>query len=215
MPWSEVLMQIHDRNYIRWLEKMRTQSNKRNHDKYCEFHRDHGHDTENCFDLHNHIEDLIKRGYLSRFIKSEKLTQEEQCMEDARPPPRAPPASVIHVIPGGIAVGGESSSGNKKYARLCEIDNRGQKNKHSQTITFTNDDLWGVQNPHDDALVITAELAHLEIRRILVDTGSSADVLFEDSFEKLDIDKERLTPVNTPLMSFFGENNSSPTDWRR
>ncbi|XP_010243143.1 PREDICTED: uncharacterized protein LOC104587294 [Nelumbo nucifera] len=46
---------------------------------------------------------------------------------------------------------------------------------------------------------------HFEIRRILVDTGNSTDVLFEDTFEKLCIDKERPTPINTPLMCFSGE----------
>ncbi|XP_010271735.1 PREDICTED: uncharacterized protein LOC104607732 [Nelumbo nucifera] len=145
-------------------EKMKTQSNKRNHDKYCEFHRDHGHDMENCFDLRNHIEDLIRHGYLGGFIKSEKPAQEEQHTEDARPPPPAPPAAVIHVISGGIAARGESSLGRKKYARLCEIDNWGHKRKRDQTITFTDDDLRGVQIPHDDALVITAKVVNLEIR---------------------------------------------------
>ncbi|XP_010275843.1 PREDICTED: uncharacterized protein LOC104610766 [Nelumbo nucifera] len=124
-----VLMQIHDRNYILWHEKMKTQSNKRNHDKYCDFYRDQGHDTENCFDLRNHIEDRIKRGYLGGFIKSEKSAQEEKHTEDARPSPRTPPTGVIHVISGGVAAGVESSSGRKKYVRLCKIDNRGNKKK--------------------------------------------------------------------------------------
>ncbi|XP_010264144.1 PREDICTED: uncharacterized protein LOC104602228 [Nelumbo nucifera] len=205
MPRFEVLMQIHDHNYVHWPEKMKMQSNKRNHDKYCEFYIDHGHDTKNCFDLCNHIKDLVRRGYLGGFIKSEKLAQEEQHAEDARPPPRAPPTGVIHVISGGIAAGGESSSGCKKYARLCEIDNRGHKKKCGQTITFTDDDLRRIQTLYDDALVITIEVANLGMRRVLVDTGSSVDVLFEDAFEKLGIEKERLTPVNTTLMGFLGE----------
>ncbi|XP_010245427.1 PREDICTED: uncharacterized protein LOC104588977 [Nelumbo nucifera] len=163
IPLSKVLVQIHDHSYVRWPEKMKTQGNKRNHDKYCKFHRDHGHDTENCFDLRNHIEDLIRHGYLGGFIdKSEKPTQQEQRTEIARPPPRAPPASAIH----------------------------GHKKKRNQLITFTNDDLRGVQAPYDDALLITAEVANFEMRRILVDTGSSTDVLFDDAFEKLGIDKE-------------------------
>ncbi|XP_010242582.1 PREDICTED: uncharacterized protein LOC104586896 [Nelumbo nucifera] len=188
MSRFEVLMQIDDCNYVRWPEKMKMQSNKRSRDKYCEFHRDHGHDMENFFDMHNHIEDLIRGGYLGGFVdKSEKPVQEEQRTERR------------------IAVGGESSKGHKKYALLCEIDNRGHKKKRDQSITFTDNDLRGVQTPHDDALVITSEVANFEVRRILVDTGSFVDVPFEDAFEKLGIDKERLTLVNTPLMGFFGE----------
>ncbi|XP_010276733.1 PREDICTED: uncharacterized protein LOC104611412 [Nelumbo nucifera] len=202
---SEVLMQIRDHSYVRWPEMMKTHGNKRNHDKYCEFHRYPSHDKDNCFDLCNRIEDLIRHGYLGGFVdKNEKPVQEE-CVENARPQPRAPPASVIHVISGGIAARGESSSGCKKYARLCEIDNCGHKKKCGLSITFTDNDLWGVQTPHDDALVIIAEVSNFEIRLIMVDIGSSVDVLFEDVFEKLDIDKNHLTSINTPLMGLSGE----------
>ncbi|XP_010258706.1 PREDICTED: uncharacterized protein LOC104598369 [Nelumbo nucifera] len=203
----EILMQICNRNYVRWPEKMKTQSNKRNRDKYYEFHKGHGHDTKKCFYLRNNIEDLIRRGYISDFIdRSEKLAQEERRMgEDQQPLPQGPLASVIHLISGGTVIEGESSSGRKKYARLCEIDDRGHKKKCSPSITFTDDNLQGVQTPHDNALVITAEVANFEVRWILVDTGSSADVLFEDAFEKFGMDREWLTPVNTPMMVFSGE----------
>ncbi|XP_010279065.1 PREDICTED: uncharacterized protein LOC104613068 [Nelumbo nucifera] len=179
---------------------------QRNHNNYCEFHRDHSHDTDNCIDLDNHIEDLIKHGYLGGFVdKSEKPAQEESRIENVRPPPRAPPASVIHVISGGIVARGESSLGRKKYTHLCEIDNQGQKKRQDDPVTFTDDDLQGVQTPHNDALVITTKVANFEVWRILVDTGSCVDVLFEEAFEKLGIDKDHLTPVNTPLMGFSGE----------
>ncbi|XP_010242239.1 PREDICTED: uncharacterized protein LOC104586642 [Nelumbo nucifera] len=190
---------------------MKTQSNKRNRDKYCEFHKDHIHDTENYFDLCNHIEDLIRCDYLSGFIdRKDKSAQEERRADEAwQPPPQGPPAGVIHVISRGTAYEGESSSGRKRYARRCEINDRGHGRRCDTSITFTDDDLRGVQTPHDDALVITDKVADFELQRILIDTGSSANVLFEDAFEKLSIDTERLTPVSTPLMDFW-ESPSSP-----
>ncbi|XP_010273933.1 PREDICTED: uncharacterized protein LOC104609341 [Nelumbo nucifera] len=200
-----------DRDPKRWPEKMTTQSNKRNRGKYCEFHKDHDHDTENCFDLQNYIEDLIRRGYLSGFIdRTEKSAQEERRADGARqPPPRGPPAGVIHLISSRNASRGESSSGRKRYARLCEIDDRGHGRRCSTFITFIDDDLRGIQTSHDDALAITAEVANFELRQILIDTGSSADMWFEDAFEKLGIARDRLAPVSTPLMGFPGESLQS------
>ena len=47
----QVLMQIKDDPSLKWPEKMKGDPNKCNRNKYCRFHRDHGHDTAECFDL--------------------------------------------------------------------------------------------------------------------------------------------------------------------
>ena len=51
VPLEQVLMQIKDDSSLKWPEKMKRGPNKRNRNKYCRFHRDHGHDTDECFDL--------------------------------------------------------------------------------------------------------------------------------------------------------------------
>ena len=51
MPLEQVLMQIKDDPSLKWPEKMKEDPNKRNRNKYCRFHRDHGHDTDERFDL--------------------------------------------------------------------------------------------------------------------------------------------------------------------
>ena len=51
IPLEQVLMQIKDDPSLKWPEKMKGDPNKHNRNKYCRFHRDHGHNTDECFDL--------------------------------------------------------------------------------------------------------------------------------------------------------------------
>ena len=51
MPLDQVLMQIKDDPSLKWPEKMKGDPNKCNRNKYCRFHKDHGYDTDECFDL--------------------------------------------------------------------------------------------------------------------------------------------------------------------
>ena len=51
IPLEQVLMQIKDDPFLKWPEKMKGDPNKRNRNKYCRFHRDYRHDTDECFDL--------------------------------------------------------------------------------------------------------------------------------------------------------------------
>ena len=66
-----------DDPFLKWLEKMKGDSNKRNRNKYCRFYKDHGHDTDKCFDLKQQIENFIRQGKLRNFFgrdhKDEKL----------------------------------------------------------------------------------------------------------------------------------------------
>ena len=45
-------------------------------------------------------------------------------------------------------------------------------------IAFTKEDMKGTIKRHDDPLVISTAMVNAEVKRILVDQGSSADILF-------------------------------------
>ena len=73
------------------------------------------------------------------------------------------------------------------------------------SITFSYSDLEGCQHPHDDPLVVCAVVANKTVHRVLIDNGSSADIIFASAFDKMGIGRERLEPVNTHLRGFSGE----------
>lgn len=68
---AEVLVAVQRKNLLQWAQPLQTHPKDRDPYKYCQFHRVHGHDINNCYQLKNEIEKLIKRGYLKNFIKNE------------------------------------------------------------------------------------------------------------------------------------------------
>ena len=50
-PLDQVLMQIKDEWTLTFRGKLKSDPSKRSRNKYCRFHRDHGHNTIDCYDL--------------------------------------------------------------------------------------------------------------------------------------------------------------------
>ena len=196
---------------------MRSDPTKRDNTRYCEFHRDYGHCTDDCIQLRKEIEYLILRGYLRRFIEPKGQAQNQAQAQQPPPPPRQAtthhqqPLGEIHVISGGFAGGGESSSARKGHLRsirsgeVMEVQAVSKLPRLDTTITFSDSNLEGCQHPHDDPLVIRAVVANKTIHRVLVDNGSLADIIFASAFDKMGIGREKLEPINTHLRGFFGE----------
>ena len=59
MPANKILIQIKDEPGLKWPKPLSTSSGKRDLKKYCRFHKDHNHYTNECCDLKEQIEELI------------------------------------------------------------------------------------------------------------------------------------------------------------
>ena len=111
----------------------------------------------------------------------------------------------------GFARGGESSSARKarmlsiRPAEVVEVQAVSKLPRLDTAITFSDSDLEGCQHPHDDPLVIRAVVAHKTIHQILVDNGSSVDIIFASTFDQMGIGREKLEPVSAHMRGFSGE----------
>ena len=115
------------------------------------------------------------------------------------------------MISEGFAGGGESNSAHKAHmcniriGEMLQIQVVSKLPRLDTTITFLDSDMEGCQHPHDDPLVGRAVIAKKIVHRVLVDNGSSTDIIFTSTFDKMGIGRENLEPVNAHLRGFSGE----------
>ena len=70
------------------------------------------------------------------------------------------------------------------------------------TLNFSNEDKVGIIQPHDDALVITLKIGGYDVKRVMVDQGSSAEIMYPDLYKGLNFRPKDLTAYDSPLVSF-------------
>ena len=74
-----------------------------------------------------------------------------------------------------------------------------------EPIAFDDDNLEGPIQLHDDALVVTARISGFLVKKVMIDQGSGADVMYPDLFKGLELKNEDLSKYSTPLVGFDGK----------
>ena len=70
---------------------------------------------------------------------------------------------------------------------------------------FSDEDKIGTIQPHDDALMITLQMGGYNVKRVMVDQGSTAKIMYTDLYKGLNLKFEDLTPYSSPFVSFEGK----------
>ncbi|XP_010670084.2 uncharacterized protein LOC104887185 [Beta vulgaris subsp. vulgaris] len=181
----------------------------RDKSKWCEFHDDYGHKTDDCKDLKDGIEDLIRRGYFTQYqARVDRKTPPREDENTSRRPVKDR-ITEIHVISGGQTRGG---SIDRAKASLKEVRHQVNYNNTMKwtappsmpSVDFTSEDAKGIINPHDDPLVVSLQISNAMVHRVLVDGGSSVNILYKETFEKMGFDKACLKPASYPVIGFTG-----------
>ncbi|GKD16172.1 hypothetical protein Tco_1205330 [Tanacetum coccineum] len=76
---------------------MVTPADKRSNNKFCEFHNDKGHSTDECMQLKKPIEELVKADKLSPFIKEIRQDKDKQ-KNGKKEAPAKEKAAAIYMI---------------------------------------------------------------------------------------------------------------------
>ncbi|KAF3545527.1 hypothetical protein DY000_02007606 [Brassica cretica] len=130
---------------VKWPQKMRASDSFRNPDLWCDFHRDHGHKTEDCIGLKIKVNELLQKGYFREFLseKAKNLPGKETPKKSTETKPASPPRQdrVIHVIFGGSEISGISHAAAKKSTRNAKLGLETSKPKRlllgTDEISFT------------------------------------------------------------------------------
>ena len=123
--------------------------------------------------------------------------------------PSRPPLGTINVIFAAPGRTGSYPSRIMSVARLSSGDTNQEpkraKVECSLVMGYSDEDKIGTIQPHDDALVITLRIWGYDVKRVMVDQGSAAEIMYLDLYRGLNLKAEDLTPYSSPLVSFEGK----------
>ena len=113
------------------------------------------------------------------------------------------------MIVGGTTTAGSSKKACKIYLRMVHsVQLTGSIPKmpriDNPIIKFSEDDAQRLHHPYDDALVVSLQIGDYNMHGVLVDNGSSADILYYPAFQQMRINREQSTSKNAPLVGFRG-----------
>jgi len=175
-----------------------------NKNGWCEFHQANDHYIRNCLALAHQLDELVNSGFLKDYVQ-EATDDQTLVVAGAYQGHEMPIHGEVNTILGGFSGGECTASQRKKYAQgvmiaevlladlLPDVD-----------LVFLKADLLDVV-PHDnDPVVISLVVAWRRVCRVLVDQGSSADVMFLTTFNRLRLSTDKLKSYTQRLYGFAG-----------
>ena len=174
-------------------------------DAWCEFHQAFGHHITNCLALGHQLDELVKSGFLKDYLVGPSAAAALAVLEEDQAH-EMPIHGEVHTISGGFSGGGCIASQRKRYVRsVNSVVEQGADDSLDIDLAFTKADLCDVV-PHDnDPVVISVVTAGRKVHRVLVDQGSSADVVFWSTFNKLQLSLDQLRSYTGCLYGFAGD----------
>ncbi|XP_020421401.1 uncharacterized protein LOC109949707 [Prunus persica] len=179
---------------------------KRDTSKYCAFHGTHGHTTNNYFAWKAHLEELVREGHCTEFVAKQAI----QRIED-RDTAKEPPQKVIRINT-ILADSEESGLTNKEKKRkikqatvISQVSTDLPLAGDDPMIGFQKKDLIGLDTPHNDALVISIQIAQAMVDRIHADEGSAANILQLAVIQQMGLE----TKINKLARSLTGFNGAT------
>ena len=111
---------------------------------------------------------------------------------------------VMEFIVGGFVGGGSSNNACKRHLQEVNKKVKLEKRVSGLVIYFSNNDYpKGFHRNHDDLMVITTTIHNYAVKRILINQGSSIDILYNTTTTSMNIKKSDLRPHDGNLINFI------------
>ena len=182
---------------------------RRNQNLYCHYHQDQGHTTKNCRNLWDHLDQLVWEGKLKQLLHHSSGQGGKIDSKPRRDDSLIPPLGTINVIFDAPKRTGSCPSRVMSIAWLpAEDSNSEPKRARIETqsvLGFSDEDKVRTIQPHDNALMVTLRIGGYDVKRVLVDQGSGAEIMYLDLYKGLNLRPKDLTTYDSPLVSFEGK----------
>ena len=212
-----ILMEIKDKFEFEKPQPLRGSAQYRNKNKYCHYHKDVGHDTNDCINLKRLLDKLADKGLLKPYVMKSKFTykrtdntsekkQQSDKKNDKEDDGNSTDSGFVAVISGGFASGGPTMKGIKQDARNLSnvMQTDAVKAEPFPEVIISEADRGEVKALHNDPMVFVMKIANLKVGRILIDTGSSADIISLSALRNLSFPEDALQDITHPLVGFGG-----------
>ena len=181
----------------KWLNKMARDPVNRNQNLYCHYHQDHGHTTEDCRNLWDHLEQLVQEGKLKHLLhhSSGRGSQTNSVFHgNAATRPLFGTINVIFAAPGRTR---SYPSRIISVSRCSDEDSSSMPKRVKMNVplvlSFSDADKQGTIQPDDDALVVTLRIDGYDVKRVMIDQGNAAEVMYPDLYKGLGLKTKNLT----------------------
>ena len=118
-------MEIKDQHELKAPALLKTPYRNRYKSKYCNFHKDYGHETIECKHMKRALEDFARKGKMNSYLpQGGRKFQKQDDRQSRRKESESTDQDVVLVISGGFAAGGPTNRGYKNCLReLDQITN--------------------------------------------------------------------------------------------
>ena len=137
-PVGRIYAHLENKNLLPRDPKLRYPGVRNTSNKYCDYHRDYGHDTDDCRQLKVEIEKLIQRGHLREYTEVTKpIIPKKEEPSEVLPKANVPPLSEnkedevprrVTTIAGGPGPSW-SHLNQTPYRRILSLEMLGQRRK--------------------------------------------------------------------------------------
>ena len=148
---------------------------------------------------------LLKDGFLKEYLEA----NQKELKGEVAPRDQAheiPVHGELNTILGGFSKGRSSTSKRKRYARaVMTVEARRPDHPPKPAHCFTSSDLEDVVPHEDDLVVISVVTVGRKLHRVLIDHGSSTDVMIWSTFNSLQLSPDQLKSYDGCLFGFAGD----------